>query len=245
MRLPPRSRTFDWHATSFLLAVTNFSTVAILINATGSARTRLECTHGSTVTTVWVDAGSNGAPQEVATGTPPNADTVMCYNSLEPRLALASSSATKDTFTFLGYSTDAAEWSAPPPLARRLEFVGDSITAGAGSLGSSSTPGCNGDAAHSSNWASWGRYVCTALQADCVSIAVSGRGVYENFRNTPLERMPEYFAQTLYGVRSADWDFSRFAPDAVIINLGNSTIHDGREGRRRTGATHGGAGLVK
>ena len=146
------SRSFDWQATSFLLTVTGATFVSINVNSTGAARTRLTCnvstgTHGMEV---WVDRTTNGIPQVIASGLSGTVG-VVAYNGVEPAYNGAGASA---TFNFMGFTTDGTP-SSTPARAHNIEFIGDSITAGFGSLGSASTPGCQVSSATSSNFNSW------------------------------------------------------------------------------------------
>lgn len=46
-----------------------------------------------------------------------------------------------------------------------------------------------------------------------------------NCCNDTGETMPQYFLQTLgQGQYTSDWDFSRFVPDALVINLGTNDM---------------------
>ena len=65
-------------------------------------------------------------------------------------------------------------------------------------------------------------YVCEAFSANCTTVAVSGKGVYANCCDNG-QLMPGYFLQTFGATTNTpDWDFSRWVPDALIINLGAS-----------------------
>ena len=56
--------------------------------------------------------------------------------------------------------------------------------------------------------------------ADIVPIAWSGKGMYVNCCDNGIT-MPSLYLQTRGGTSySTDWDFSRYTPDMMIINLG-------------------------
>ena len=58
--------------------------------------------------------------------------------------------------------------------------------------------------------------------ADIIPIAWSGKGMYVNCCDNG-ETMPSYYLQTRGGTAySNDWDFSRYTPDMMIINLGEA-----------------------
>ena len=111
--------------------------------------------------------------------------------------------------------------------------MGDSISAGYGALAAAG--GCLGDALDSSNLASWDQRVCEGFAANCSIVAWSGKGMYENCCDSG-ETMPSYYLQTRGGnAYATDWDFGRFVPDAIIINLGErggAVFPRWRQGRR-------------
>ena len=135
--------------------------------------------------------------------------------------------------TFLGLTGDSGlTLLAPPPRsARRLEFLGDSITAGfcnlCGDAGTTSGPD-EQSVAHA-----WPNLVCQTLGAECHTAAWSGYGVVENccggktlmsdvwLRTLASEPSPN--ASDPHGTAKGNyWDFSRWMPDAVVINLGTN-----------------------
>ena len=59
-------------------------------------------------------------------------------------------------------------------------------------------------------------------------IAWSGKGMYRNCCDNVGEVLPDYWRQTFAGTNASDWDFSRFIPDMLLINLGTNDFgHDG------------------
>lgn len=128
----------------------------------------------------------------------------------------------------------------PRGSRRRLEFIGDSITCGFGnetdSSGAFSTALENGLEAYSA-------ITAKLLDADYHSICISGiplcHSYNENFRivlpdfpdfQPPRRAMEDYYAYTdrfhqCEGGMTAsfeEWNFERFKPDAIIINLGTN-----------------------
>jgi hypothetical protein len=123
----------------------------------------------------------------------------------------------------------------------RLEFIGDSITCGFGNEmdGSDETF----STALEDGLKTYSAIAADLLQADYHSICISGIplcGSYnKDFRivlpgfpdfNTPPPAMEDYyeytdrFQQEASGVKSGFqiWDFNRFKPDAIVINLGTN-----------------------
>jgi lysophospholipase L1-like esterase len=117
----------------------------------------------------------------------------------------------------------------PPRQRRRIEFIGDSITAGYCNT-------CNLFPNATNNYAlqdfsySWARLTCAAFSADCHTEAWSGRGLMQNCDATAPVWMPNIVRRAVGSVSENDtfwgvsnkWDLSLFAPDALVINLGTN-----------------------
>ena len=119
---------------------------------------------------------------------------------------------------------------------RRIEFLGDSITAGYCNL-------CHEDPSLPSGYeqesfaASWAHLTCNAFGASCHTEAWSGRGLIRNCCDNNGTLMPDIYRRTLATVTtekplrignasvSNAWDFSSSsfpAPDVIVINLGSN-----------------------
>jgi lysophospholipase L1-like esterase len=113
-----------------------------------------------------------------------------------------------------------------PVAARplRVEFIGDSITCGYGNEVSTTTP----DASHFTTLNSnanqaYGAVVARTLGAEYVAVAVSGRGVQRNYSDGAGELAPAFYRDTLPDDAAAPaWDFTRYVPDVVVVNLGTN-----------------------
>lgn len=108
---------------------------------------------------------------------------------------------------------------APPRAERRIEVVGDSISAGYGNAGTSVS--CPFSADTENHHASYGAVLARALGAELSTVAWSGRGVVKNYDGEPGDLMPVLFERALPEDTSSRSDFS-FAPQAVVINLGTN-----------------------
>lgn len=111
---------------------------------------------------------------------------------------------------------------------RKLEFIGDSITAGFGVDGANgsclfSAPTENYSHAH-------GALTAQALGAEAVAVAVTGAGVYRNYDGSTENTMGDLYLRALPTHASDRWDFSRWTPDAVVINLGTNDFFTGDPG---------------
>ena len=103
---------------------------------------------------------------------------VRVINILEPAFTGAGPGR---KFTFLGFKTDGTVAPSPAPRTRRIELVGDSISAGYGSRGCaflSQNKECPVDDRTSGNMYSYNWAIAEHFQADIVPIAWSGKGMY-------------------------------------------------------------------
>ena len=106
----------------------------------------------------------------------------------------------------------------------RLEFVGDSITCGYGNEVSTTQPDLFHFTTLNSNAnAAYGAVAARLLDAEYVAVAVSGRGVYRNWSDAPGELAPQFYDDTLPDDATAPpWDFTRYVPHVVVVNLGTN-----------------------
>lgn len=129
--------------------------------------------------------------------------------------------------TVLGFDLE-GELLAPPPVPRRIEIVGDSVTAGYGNEG---VAPCSFSAETENHYLTYGALAARALGAELSTIAWSGKGVVYNFGDDVFEPLPQVYDRLLAAEPTA-WDFS-WQPDVVVINLGTndfSTDNDPPEG---------------
>lgn len=116
------------------------------------------------------------------------------------------------------------ELYAMPPRPRKLEFVGDSVTAGEGLCGPA-TLLSGGPIVYSS----CGNYALEAgrlLDADVNIVALSGWGAAVSWDNNPQNVTPRVYREVCSALPCPEgqraWDFSHWQPDAVVIHLGNN-----------------------
>lgn len=102
---------------------------------------------------------------------------------------------------------------APPPPARRIEVIGDSISTGYGNEGPG--PVCGFVNSQENEYLAYGALAARALGADHTTIAWSGKTLHE---------MRGYFDKALPAREDARWDFSRYQPDVVVINVGTNNF---------------------
>ncbi len=123
---------------------------------------------------------------------------------------------------------DGTFFSLPEPECR-IEFIGDSITSGEGSCGSTV------EQDWISMWFSATRtypfFVTEQLRGECRIVSQSGYGVYCAYDNNLDHVIPKYYEQVCgvvsgprnerLGVKER-YDFSSWQPDYIIINLGTN-----------------------
>jgi lysophospholipase L1-like esterase len=135
---------------------------------------------------------------------------------------------TPNYVTFSGFKIGAvsmattltAQAIAPPPLpTRKIEFLGDSITAGFCNECKRPDPLSNNNEAYG---ATWDFQLGSILGAQVHTAAWSGLGMVRNCcgGNTT---MPSIFSRTLATVNADQtWAWSSWTPDALVINLGTN-----------------------
>lgn len=122
-------------------------------------------------------------------------------------------------YTFLGLVADDEAGLLPlePAPGFKLEFYGDSITAGA----------CNEDLRDDqyddlvthNNYLSYGAIAARQLGAGYTNCAVSGMGICESWNEY---RVHDVWDKVRLADKSLTWDFRRWQPDVVVVNLGQN-----------------------
>jgi lysophospholipase L1-like esterase len=104
-----------------------------------------------------------------------------------------------------------------PAFTRRVEFIGDSITAGYGN----EAPGkeVHFSFATENAWLTWGAVAARALDAELSCEAISGIWLQDNGKKAA---MPAQWNKTMPFTPSAPWDFATWQADAVVVNLGTN-----------------------
>lgn len=116
---------------------------------------------------------------------------------------------------------------APPPaVERRIEVIGDSISVGAGLEGGAAS--CAADKFSTDNYYAYGSVAARAVKADVVTIAYSGIGVYRSYGGATT--MPQRYDGAVPD-NPAPWDFAKYQPQVVVINLGTNDFDAGDPGQ--------------
>jgi lysophospholipase L1-like esterase len=101
---------------------------------------------------------------------------------------------------------------------RRLELIGDSVTAGYGNEAPDETHPFRPETENAA--LTYGALAGRALAADTRLIAWSGRGVYRNFDGSTADTMSDLYLRTLPREEDSAWTFTNWTPQVVVINLG-------------------------
>ncbi|KAL0479430.1 hypothetical protein AKO1_007677 [Acrasis kona] len=124
---------------------------------------------------------------------------------------------------FGGFVVDEhAQVSKPEGRKLKMEFIGASVTCGYGNLG---TPPCESNVDNENARLAYSSQTARMLNADHSIICWSGMGMARSYGDKfPVTEnsMPHHFNGTLGKLNSNDWDFKRFIPQIVVINLGGN-----------------------
>lgn len=134
---------------------------------------------------------------------------------------------------FRGFIVDeGCQLTTPPALGnRRIEFIGNSITCGYGVESTEATAPFEDETCN--HYYTYAAQTARRLEAQHIVVARSGIGVYRNYdgpRTGDSINMNTEYTHTLLYDPTELWDFSRFVPDVVCINLGtNDTSTSGAD----------------
>lgn len=137
------------------------------------------------------------------------------------------SSAGAVTVGAVGFGAD-GQLLAPRPRERRLEIIGDSISAGYGvDCSSNAEPFSYPTENH---YLTYGALAARELDAELHTLAWSGLGMVRDYAGQTNEQMPERYERTIGTEATSTWDFSRYSPHAVIVHLGTNDFATGDPG---------------
>ena len=122
----------------------------------------------------------------------------------------------KGSTNFYGFkiNANAKLLAKSPPKKRKIEFYGDSITAG---FAVEDTSGKDlYDSIYTNNYASYAAITARHFEADYQCVCKSGIGITVSW--DPLI-MPELYNRLIPTDSTSKWDFSLYRPDVVVVNL--------------------------
>jgi len=128
---------------------------------------------------------------------------------------------------FRGFGLDEGCKLLPPPYLpeRKIEFIGDSMTCGYGVETTDEKEGFSDETEN--HYYTYAALTARALKAQHVVVARSGIGIYRNYNGPKTgnaDCMPRVYDRTLFGVDTLKWDFARYTPDVVCVNLGTNDV---------------------
>lgn len=129
---------------------------------------------------------------------------------------------------FRGFILDKGSMLLPPPALpeRTIEFIGNSITCGYGNEAIVASDPFEYETEN--HYLTYAQLTCRALEARAHVVARSGIGVYRSYdgpkAGTPENVMTTEYEYTNLYDRSEKWDFSRYQPQLVCINLGTNDL---------------------
>ena len=114
---------------------------------------------------------------------------------------------------------------APALPDRKIEFIGNSITCGYGVESIEMSDPFEDETEN--HWLTYANIVSDSLKAQHTSISRSGIGVYRNYNGPTAgskENMPWQYEYTLFNKHDEKWDFAKYQPQLVCINLGTNDL---------------------
>lgn len=135
---------------------------------------------------------------------------------------------------FWGFVLDKGRNLLNPPFLpkRKIEFIGDSMTCGLGVEGKDEKDPYMAETEN--YYYSYAARTARALNAQDLTIACSGIGVYRNHggpKSGSKETISTIYSQTLMGDNTETWNFMRYIPDVVCVNLGMNDVGSGEYDR--------------
>jgi lysophospholipase L1-like esterase len=152
----------------------------------------------------------------LAEGLPDGEHTVELYRRTEASLGESQ---------ILGFDFGDGALLPPPAVTRRLEFIGDSITCGYGNEGPDMNCGFTPETEN--HYLAYAALAARSVGAELSTVAWSGKGVVCNYgddSNSCQDPLPTFYDRILPDRADSQWDFARFQPDAVVVNLGTNDL---------------------
>ncbi len=180
--------------------------------------------------TVVVDGGapktvtspSGQASLSLASGLSTGTHDITIWRNTEAAMGITE-------FTALtGFGTGGELLAPPPAPERRIEVIGDSLSVGAGDEGPGVTCSPNIDA-FTNNYLAYGSVAARSVSAELVTIAWSGIGVYRSYSSSD-PTMPARYDDAISNDKTP-WEFSKYQPHVVVINLGTNDFGSGNPGQ--------------
>lgn len=123
----------------------------------------------------------------------------------------------KSTFFNFKIKGNAKVLPKAAPKKRKIEFYGNSISAGYAveDFSGMDSP----DSIYTNNYLSYTALTARHFNAEFSCICRSGIGIMISWPNNTLNTMPEIYDRLIPTDSLSTWDFSKFSPDIVVVNL--------------------------
>jgi lysophospholipase L1-like esterase len=129
------------------------------------------------------------------------------------------------TVQFFGFDFNGGNILSPKKSPeRKIEIIGDSISCGFGNEAENESVGY--DTKYDNAYLSFGSVTTRALDAEATIIARSGYGMIKSFDGITVNTIPNIYSLVLPDSRT-EWDYSRWIPDVIAINLGTNDFSFG------------------
>lgn len=145
--------------------------------------------------------------------------TVRLVKRTEAQLGICS---------FTGFRTDGVFLAPHAAPARRIEIVGDSLSAGYGILGTMTGPDdvCHFTAETENSGVTFGALAASALGADYMNISYSGQGITRNQVAGGTRLMPAMYERVFPNDNNSAWSFSGWTPQVVVLAIGSNDFYN-------------------
>ena len=196
---------------------------------------------GDSYFTVWIDgvmkrtrlhAGDGVSTVTVARYLEEGIHTIRIVKQTESRLSRT---------VFQSLALRGTIGDAPEDRALYLEWIGDSITCGAGNL-TSGTAADAGAAVHQDGTQAYAFLTAEALEADCSVVSCSGIGVVQGYVDFNISDF--YACESYYRSSSEPYEPAR-VPDVVVINLGTNDAANGADAGAFSDGVRGLVGQIR
>lgn len=169
----------DWEGTAMMFTIANATVVNLQVSDTLGSGTRISVWHQSSDTdtdsrnlhVLDFSTMAGNYSYSISRGLWSNSITYTVKNQIEPTFI---GSNTNNNLTFVSVITDGIVLPAPKLPSRKIEIIGDSITAG---MGARFAGPCDANQYQNSWDGTYGDLICTNLTANCNVVAWSGIGI--------------------------------------------------------------------
>lgn len=219
----PKAPRFNWSGTAIEFSVSGTATVAAEM-VDGAGYYDVEVDGKTQATPVFVDARSPKS-YALATGLSADAHRIRIVRRNEAYGTIASLSKI--------LLADGGRLAASPKPARKMEFVGDSWTAGY------FNEACSDQQKNTNTNKAWARLTSKAFHAQDVILAESGIGLAKSLGGKTVmpKKYPDTF-DTAGTTPNPKWNFASWKPDIVTVFLGINDKNAGATEAQFTAALH-------